>query len=622
MASLTGTDGGDAICSRVRGVLDMVWISLLSGLALAQDTHEDPLEPVEPEELSVRFAEDHTWVDVTPTLAGDRAFVSVARDPFHSGNALATDIRGAVWLSVDGAVTWSLVLKGTRSAVGEAELDEEALLLEAEATAEDLFGDEFESDEEEFESEDEDEIQETLELVADANVVDQMMVDEDADSSTWVSAGSMSGLRLGGEVWYHPQEDDLVLLSRSDGTWRSTDGGRSFRQVGDLSTATDFEVAPWGVLLAGTPEGIRYSVNLGRTWIESSGEMSEARVRDLAYDPQSLTWYAATDRGLYSSPDAQTWTQLGEWSADLRAVLVDPYMDGGLWLATDTEVLRSDDGGLGLFPLARHPLPGTSNLTLVDRGQLLQSGSDGVWETHDGGVTWQPINVGLPGPIVHDVEVLGDKLVCVGPRGVFRLVDGVPGPPAEEVAQTAETVPALDTVLGMALSRPGMDPLADGRFAGKVTQRGIPQLLLRTQVSELEDFGADYSSRTNDGANDLTWRATVELRWGRSDSTTEIATIEDSYFVLGDQVYSSSDRTALPAAAANATSRSVQYRQHISGTVMELYFTRHELVQQRDVLPPADLRARAHHELKIQEVTAMLDVYTDSGFSASLQGGS
>lgn len=597
----------------------MVWIALLTGLALAQGTEPEPgdlLEAPVPVEEPVVFSQDHTWVEVTPALAGSRSFVSVARDPFEVGRGLAVDVRGAVWLTVDGGLSWSQVLRATHIVGYESGPNEEDVLLQAEATAEDLFGGEVDSDLDPFEQE---ELEDALEIAADASDVDQMVDLEEGSSDT-------AGTRLGGEVWFHPRDEGVVLFSRADGLWRSRDGGRHFSQVGDLTTATCFELSPWGVVLAGTDQGIRYSVNLGRTWIRAGGPLDESRVRDLAYDEDALTWYAATDSGLFSSADGESWERVGDWNADLRAVVVDPDMVGGLWVATDNEVLRSDDGGLRLFALARHPLPGTTSLVHFDRGHLLQSGADGVWESRDGGLTWKPVSLGLPGPVVWDLALIGDQLVSAGAHGLFRLAEGRPGSVTHANTPTKhpeETVPDLTSVLGMALERAGMDPLSDGRFRRRAfARRGVPQLLIRGQAAESEAFGGDYSSRTNDGASGMTWRGTVELRWGRGESTDggEIE-VDDGYFVLGDEIYSTTDRGSLPPAAANVSSKSVLYRQVIAGTVMDLYFTRNELVRQRDQLPPDDLRARAHHELKIQEVTAMLDVYTDGGFSSALHGG-
>ena len=591
----------------------MVWIAL-AGLALAQEEAAVEVAPA-PLPLPLVFSEDHTWVEVTPVLAGERAFVDMDRDPFHAASVLAVDVRGGVWLSVDGGLTWSETLRPTGGMGVGASPDEEGLLLEAEATAEDFF----DIDLDEGDPDAEEELREALQTFGDANEVDQMT--ESADDA---SVESAVGLRLGGSVWYHPQQEGVVLVSRSDGLWRSRDAGRSFHQVGDLSTVTCFEVAAWGVVLAGTDAGIRYSTNLGRSWIRAGGPLDNARVRDITYDAQAGIWYAATDAGLFSSGDGQSWGALGDWTADLRAVVVDPDMDGGLWVATDLEVLRSDDGGQRLVALARHPLPGTSNLERVDRGHLVQSGSDGVWESRDGGVTWRPVALGLPGPLVWDVTPQGDQLLAATAYGLFRLVQGTPGTPADRLGEPEETVPALDIVLGMALERPGMDPLNDGRFKSTsvLSRRGIPELSLRYQVTDDELFGGDYGARLNYGDQGLVWRVTADLRWGRGDSVdSTYADVQDNYFVLGDQVYSSNNQAALPAAAANVTSRSVQYRQVIATTVMELYFTRNDLVQQRNALPPDDLRARAHHDLKIQEVTAMIDVYTQGGFSTALTGG-
>ena len=51
----------------------MVWIAL-AGLALAQEEAAVEVAPA-PLPLPLVFSEDHTWVEVTPVLAGERILV-------------------------------------------------------------------------------------------------------------------------------------------------------------------------------------------------------------------------------------------------------------------------------------------------------------------------------------------------------------------------------------------------------------------------------------------------------------------------------------------------------------------------------------------------------------------
>jgi photosystem II stability/assembly factor-like uncharacterized protein len=83
-----------------------------------------------------------------------------------------------------------------------------------------------------------------------------------------------------------------------------------------------------GRLLAGTDDRILVSGNGGRRWRRlGSGLPEGAAVRQLARDPRSGTWYAATtDRGIFRSlDDGSTWTQLeGAPDHDAPTIVVDP----------------------------------------------------------------------------------------------------------------------------------------------------------------------------------------------------------------------------------------------------------------------------------------------------------
>ena len=439
------------------------------------------------------------------------------------------------------------------------------------------------------------------------------------------AATSEPTLRLGGALWFHPERGGVVLLSRSDGLWRSMDSGANWRKLSQASTLTSMLLMPDGSILAGSGDGVKVSRDAGANWRDTSG-MSGARVRDVAQAGGAV--FAATDQGLYFSLDGLVWApagKMGQVEADLRALQADPRMVGGLWIATDSEVLRTDDGGQSVFALSGTPLAGTANLSLGDGSLLVAATRDGIWESLDGGVRWQPASYGLPEPITSDVVSVGEHLVTATPQGIWRMA------PAEEeqaVFRSGNTPGlSLDDALYLALNRSGMraDTL---RPVASLAPKLIPDLVLRGVLQQDFRRSSDYIDTSTVGDATTRWYVQAQLTWnGASPAYSSVDGnvsdfTGDTYYVLDGEIMSTQDATALPVAAANAQSKSVRYQRSVSGQVTDLYLSRSTMLAEQGSLPADDLRAQTLHQLKIQETTALLDAYTDGKFSTSASAAS
>ena len=586
--------------------------ALVLGSLLAQDAPLSPelpasVEGQQPQSLGVlggAAPQDHSegWI-WRRTLQTKDAFVDLAQDPQDKQLLLAVDLRGGAWQSVDGGQSWSQTLDPAAPEIQE--LDEEALLLEAEATAQDFFEDEVVEGEE-------DDSEDLEGFAVDANDVDLLVQRSQGEATD-------PQLRIGGSLWFHPERGGVVLLSRSDGLWRSMDSGARWRKLSEASTLTSFLLAPDGSILAGSSNGVKLSRDGGANWRDTRG-MDDVRVRDVAQSGGAF--FAATDQGLYFSMDGMVWApagKMGRVEADLRALLVDPSMSGGLWIATDSEVLRSDDGGQSVFALSGTPLPGTANLTNM-QGYLLAATRDGIWESTDGGVRWHPVSYGLPEPITSDVLAVGGYLVAATPQGLWRMEEEQE---EQAVFRTGNTPGlSLDDTLYLALNRPGMRANTL-RPVASLAPKLIPDLIVVGRYQEEFRRSSDYFDETTVGDTTSRWYVGAQLTWNGSnpayssvDGATDVFS-GDTYYVLDGEVMSTQDATALPVAAANAQAKSVRYQRNVSGQVTDLYLSRSTLLAEQNGIPRDDLRAQTLAELKIQETTALLDAYTDGKFSTS-----
>ncbi len=565
----------------------------------------------------VTYAEGYAWKDVTPEALGLAPFVAVTAAP---GWSVAVSEGGAIWRSREGQ-SWYQVLPAPGAMdLEDGALDDEALLLEAQALMEDFF------DGEEDLSED----------------------DDGEATATGVSQIDVLGVEglvrgVGGEVveartlaWTDPRHPDRVLVAREDGLWRSVDAGRSWRRVDTGRGWRCFAAGPGDMLLAGTTAGLLYSLDAGRSWIDQSDALDDLEVVDL--HRASGGWYAVSAGVVFTSADGQFWEALPLDAAvgSAEALIEDPSIDDAFWVAAGSELFRVDRGRAE--EMTRFPLGALSRLRLVGPpGHLLWAGMDGVWESVDGGLTWRAVATGMADPRVYDLVMTDSGPVIATALGLLALLPtdqpGV-GRQGTGVDEAAIAVNFADLV-AIAMHRPGMDPFDYGVSARRtVTRRLLPEVTLRGQLDRDRQLFAYYttydpageSQGINAGTAALDWGFQAQLRWGGasySDGETSfsIDDVTGDLFVLGDTVYvDSGENTYAASAAANVTSASVTYRTNLADEMARLNTARQQLLLDREQVVFQDLRAQVQHELALQEINARIDAYTDGALSALLDG--
>ncbi len=118
-------------------------------------------------------------------------------------------------------------------------------------------------------------------------------------------------------------------------------------------------------------------------------------------------WYAATEQGLFASPDqGQTWTCLRFAPADLPVQSVRVSKDGrAIRIVSSKGMVFSDDAGRSWN---WHDLPldsgGVLKLEWADQSTLLAEARSGLYISRDTGTTWIKASGGLPG--AHPQELL------------------------------------------------------------------------------------------------------------------------------------------------------------------------------------------------------------------------
>ncbi len=562
---------------------------------------------------------ESSWAQTGPTRAG--ALVDVAINPSDPDIWVAAGADGSVWLTVTDGKTWIPILNRLATYLGDASNDED-VMRDVEAFVTDLLEDQdlpendFDADDDEAEQFEFDES--AIQAAAD-----------DARATVTNNTGSVSGGRLAqrrSRVWFTP--DGWLLVGRNDGLWLSTNLGGAWERVMDEPTRALEYLPERRIWVAGTDDGMRFAVNV-RAWIDAEDGTEGLVVYDIASAEEG--WYAATGDGLWFADDAQTWLRVGNLREPVYTVLADPNWERGLWVATDAAVLRSDDGGNTILAEFGSPVPKVSELVLLGRGHLLAVGSEGPWESIDGGTTWFSFAAGLSKPSTLGADFIDGRLLLASQEGIFTLGDVPDLPPPDMSLEVGSWMPVGDLITA-GVMRPEFVqlPQAGGFAARRLLVRTLPQIQIaydwRRGYPHLGDPNSLGWERNvtwretsfTEKTGDIDWAITLRAIWVAPGSQAvdrgDVADAQPPAPYVLDGVVVMGDNAA--ALLSNRVGRkAVKYRSVVVEHISELYFARLDIVRQRESLASSSLAARVDNELKIEELEARLDLLTGGAVS-------
>jgi photosystem II stability/assembly factor-like uncharacterized protein len=244
------------------------------------------------------------------------------------------------------------------------------------------------------------------------------------------------GLRNFGSVAVDPTTADTVYAGTWRLSWKSADGGRSWRLMpsgmipdSDVMTLTIDRRAPTRVY-ATACSGIYRSLDGAARWARISGiPSSSRRTRAFLQDPRRPeVFYAGTTEGLWmSEDDLRTWRRLT--APDVVVNAIEVLADGTILLGCDgLGVVRSADGGAtwaasaeGLFER-----PVTCAFFDAARGRIVTGVSadrthGGVWATVWPSVEWRRLGTGLEAREVLVLSRAPQGLLAGTDDGLFLL---------------------------------------------------------------------------------------------------------------------------------------------------------------------------------------------------------
>lgn len=436
-------------------------------------------------------------------------------------------------------------------------------------------------------------------------------------------------------IWFFdvdPRDPKRVLAATADGLRLSRDGGYSWPLV--LTGPTRWERAINHIarsphdpelLLAGTGRGLHVSRDGGESWEPLDHPFVVASdIRWVDFDrTRPDVFYAGATWGLLRTADFGRSFDIAfrsPWPAEslVRQVQIDPHRPERVWLATADGLLASVDDGK-TFERAGGLLFVGTNVRCLSPGEapghLIAVTDTEVWETRDGGENWQIALFGrVQWKITYGMFELGrpESMLILTEAEVLRFGPAerarpVPEAIVERFRRQAAREPSQAVVVETALRRAGLYrpeliatrrrarwaslmPRVDAVAGWREIRVDNAQLRIRTTLA---DDDPELTRRPDGIQEGFAWG--VFARWD-----------------LAGLVF---DRSEAPIARIGRGNSYAEWS--LRSTVINVFQERRRLMFEALLDAEEDARTRLMRDLRIDELTATLDLLTDGLFAAA-----
>jgi len=438
-----------------------------------------------------------------------------------------------------------------------------------------------------------------------------------------------------------PFDSQHLLAATDNGLYGSGDGAehwrRLFREAGSGESRCQvvrFHPTRRHEVLVGTAGGVFQSVDGGRTWQAVGAALNRRAIVDLAIEARE-PWrvYALTDQGLFvSADDLEQWERRFEMPSD--------------------DALDAEEGSLTDEPPEEAGSARQPTALALDPQQPLQlylATSNGLFVTHDGAASWQRVSeVGLGTSEIRHVLLVAHSPVIAyvaTSQGVARSVPqehrwellyrGLPtqarylaSTPTKLFAATDDGLytlnltpellaqgqwPAVHEILANFVHEPTIKQVQESaiRYA-EVQPQKIRQWRKQAALQALlpsVDFTFDRDKSVDDSIDEGSFPNFQVIPTRDMDRNWDFTVEWD----LGELIWND-DQTSIDVRSRLM----VQLRDDILDEVTRAYFERRRLQLELLTDPPTDPKVGLDKELRLQELTAILDGLTGGWFSRSI----
>jgi hypothetical protein len=422
---------------------------------------------------------------------------------------------------------------------------------------------------------------------------------------------------------YAATGNGLFVSSNQGATWQRIFKGKNYLE----NECTAVEVLPAAIYL-GTKSGLFLSEDKGRSW-HKQGALANNHILAIACRQDTIPrFYIACSGGVFKTGESP-----GEWEkvfvaktveteddieegigevdeprlvSGIRYIYADNRKSGTLYLATSHGVYESPKGVQDWELLTTYGLL-SKQITFLSGSPdsiLYAAAQSGVF-TYDG-LRWHELPLGVASGAVAciDFDTLGNMYLACD-KGLFRVKAGFFG--TTTMRQTGiegyfKDEANIAEVQQAAVHYAEVEPEKIARWRKQAGKKAfLPKVSagVNRDVSDLWHWESGSSTKSGDdyllrGKDTVEWDVT--LTWD-----------------LGEIIWSN-DQTSI-----DVRSRlSVELRDDILDQVTKLYFERARVKMELNNLSIEDRKKRFEKELRLQELTAMLDGFTGGFFSRSV----
>jgi hypothetical protein len=428
-----------------------------------------------------------------------------------------------------------------------------------------------------------------------------------------------------------------LLLATTQGLYGSFDDGahwaRLFRGAGEgeaRGTVVAFHPQRHETAFFGTAGGLFMSSDSGRQWRPVATQLAGG-VRHLAFDPQHLErFYLMMDDALFvGDPVSGQWQrcfglvdaedakvdesedlEAGEDDGSLHrlsALAVDPQQPATLYLATTRGLHVSRDEGLSWHRLSSAGLASTrlSRLLLQRHSPLVvyAATSRGIARCNVAEERWQMTTDGLAITAVSDLTSSARFLWAATAQGLYRAAIepqafGEAGSPTpQELLANFTYEPTIAQVQAAAIRYAEVHP-------DKI-RRWRRQAALKALLPSV-DVGLDHDRSRDSHVDEGSFPNYQLISSQDRDSSIDVSVTWDLSELIWNLDQTSIDvRSKLMA----------QLRDDLVNEVTRTYFERRRLQVALLTAPAGDQQALLEKELRLQELTALIDGFTGGYFS-------
>jgi photosystem II stability/assembly factor-like uncharacterized protein len=436
-------------------------------------------------------------------------------------------------------------------------------------------------------------------------------------------------------------DSTTVLAATSQGLFGSFDGGLTwstlFTAPGEEAsdcTFVAFHPADSRRAVLGTKRGVYLSADGGRGWQEADVPQAARSVIHAAFHPREpMRLYLVSTDGLWvgdlvsgswqlrrslihaedavEQPASVEASQADEEDGSLHrlsAIAIDPRDPERLFLATSRGVEASDDGGLTWRRLSRTGLDSARMTDLtVHRSGLFAASLRGVARYEPAAERWAMSTQGTASGPVHDLAEARGQLWAATDAGLVKLetppddlAAGDPPTPQELLANFTHE-PTISQVRDVAIRYAEVHPSKIRHWR----QRAALQALL-PDVSVGYDYGRSRDISIDEGS----FPAYQFIKSSDRDDGFDASV----NWELGNLIWND-DQTSIDV----RSKLMVELRDDIVDEVTRTYFERRRIQVALLIEPPKTHKALVDKELRIQELTALLDGLTGGYFSGQMR---